>query len=182
MTLHDDATLADISSSLCCEPIVRTPRDCLHILAGQIAGDYVLHLEFVPSSVHLSHRCGLFVIVEPAGAVALRGDQLYTFRQHTALTIAGSVFDYFNQPLGSPPIDRTTAEFPVALCEGVVFRIVGQLRPGHTIPRQRRRRLSAANAVGQGVRGSWYYDLRVTLITPVPLNAETDNLMFLPLQ
>ncbi len=74
------------------------------------------------------------MIVEPAGAVALRGDQLYTFRQHTALTIAGSVFDYFNQPLGSPPIDRTTAEFPVALCEGVVFRIVGQLRPGHTIP------------------------------------------------
>lgn len=108
--------------------------DCLHILAGQIAGDYVLHLEFVPSSVHLSHRCGLFVIVEPAGAVALRGDQLYTFCQHTALTVAGSVFDYLDQPLGSPPIDRTTAEFPVALCEGVVFRIVGQLRPGHTIP------------------------------------------------
>ena len=26
MTFHDDATLADISSSLCCEPIVRTPR------------------------------------------------------------------------------------------------------------------------------------------------------------
>lgn len=71
MTFHDDATLADISSSLCCEPIVRTPRDCLHILAGQIAGDYVLHLEFVPSSVHLSHRCGLFVIVEPAGSVTL---------------------------------------------------------------------------------------------------------------
>lgn len=156
--------------------------DCLHILAGQIAGDYVLHLEFVPSSVHLSHRCGLFVIVEPAGAVALRGDQLYTFRQHTALTIAGSVFDYFNQPLGSPPIDRTTAEFPVALCEGVVFRYRRPAPPGPYDTRQRRRRLSAANAVGQGVRGSWYYDLRVTLITPVPLNAETDNLMFLPLQ
>lgn len=74
------------------------------------------------------------MIVEPAGAVALRGDQLYAFRQHTALTVAGSVFDYLDQPLGSPPIDRTTAEFPVALCEGVVFRIVGQLRPSHTIP------------------------------------------------
>lgn len=37
-------------------------------------------------------------------------------------------------PSAAHRVDRTTAEFPVALGKGVVFRIVGQLRPGHTIP------------------------------------------------
>ena len=102
--------------------------------AGHIPSDHVLHVAFLPSSAPLFHCCGLFVFVEPAGAVALRRHQFDALRKHSALAVSCSVLDYLDQPLGGPPVDRTTAEFPVALGKGVVFRIVGQLRPGHTIP------------------------------------------------
>lgn len=70
--------------------------DCLHIHAGQIVGDYVLHVAFVPSFTPDFHRCGLFVVVEPAGAVLRSSDQLNLGALNPALAVAGSIFDYLN--------------------------------------------------------------------------------------